>query len=102
MEVSVERYQRKKYVNQENSPVLYYIRQKAGTAKVVDIDALDDSGIDPYKDVLSVAEFRRHFGTPLHPFTGVDYISYCTQRIEEEGAEAELELLRAAAPGRYD
>ena len=40
MEVSVERYQRKKYVNQENSPVLYYIRQKAGTAKVVDIDAL--------------------------------------------------------------
>ena len=29
MEVSVERYQRKKYVNQENSPVLYYIRQKA-------------------------------------------------------------------------
>ena len=40
MEVSVERYQRKKYVNQENSPVLYYIRQKAGTAKIVDIDAL--------------------------------------------------------------
>lgn len=34
MEVSVERYQRKKYVNQENSPVLYYIRQKAGTAKL--------------------------------------------------------------------
>ena len=40
MEVSVERYQRKKYVNQENSPVLYYIRQKAGTAKIMDIDAL--------------------------------------------------------------
>lgn len=40
MEVSVERYQRKKYVNQENSPMLYYIRQKAGTAKVMDIDAL--------------------------------------------------------------
>ena len=38
---------------------------------LVDIDALDDSGIDPYKDVLSVAEFRRHFGTPLHPFTAV-------------------------------
>ena len=40
MEVSVERYQRKKYVSQENSPVLYYIRQKAGTAKIMDIDAL--------------------------------------------------------------
>lgn len=36
----MERYQRKKYVNQENSPMLYYIRQKAGTAKVMDIDAL--------------------------------------------------------------
>ena len=59
---------------------------------LVDIDALDDSGIDPYKDVLTVAEFRRHFGTPLHPFTGVDYISYYTQLIEEEGAEAEIIL----------
>ena len=59
---------------------------------LVDIDALDDSGIDPYKDVLSVAEFRRHFGTPLHPFTGVDYSSYYTQLIEEEGAEAEIIL----------
>ena len=59
---------------------------------LVDIDALDDSGIDPYKDVLSVAQFRRHFGTPLHPFTGVDYISYYTQLIEEEGAEAEIIL----------
>ena len=59
---------------------------------LVDNDALDDSGIDPYKDVLSVAEFRRHFGTPLHPFTGVDYISYYTQLIEEEGAEAEIIL----------
>ena len=59
---------------------------------LVDIDALDDSGIDPYQDVLTVAEFRRHFGTPLHPFTGVDYISYYTQLIEEEGAEAEIIL----------
>ena len=40
MEVSVERYQRKKYVSQESSPLLYYIRQKAGTAKIVNIDAL--------------------------------------------------------------
>lgn len=40
MEVSVERYQRKKYVNQEDSPKLYYIRQKAGTSKTVDIDAI--------------------------------------------------------------
>ena len=59
---------------------------------LVDLDALDDSGVDPYKDVLSVDDFRKHFGTPLHPFTGVDYISYYSQLIEEEGAEAEIIL----------
>jgi len=59
---------------------------------LVDLDALDDSGVDPYKDVLSVADFRRHFGAPLHPFTGVDYISYYQGLIEEEGAEAEIIL----------
>ena len=59
---------------------------------LVDLDALDDSGVDPYKDVLSVADFRKHFGTPLHPFTGVDYISYYAQLIQEEGAEAEIIL----------
>lgn len=59
---------------------------------LVDLDALDDSGVDPYKDVLTVADFRSHFGTPLHPFTGVDYISYYAQLIEEEGAEAEIIL----------
>ena len=57
---------------------------------LVDIDALDDSGIDPYKDVLSVAQFRRHFGTPLHPFTGVDYVAYYKSIIEEAGAQAEI------------
>lgn len=40
MDVSVERYQRKKYVNQEKSPLLYYLRQKTGTVKVVDVDML--------------------------------------------------------------
>ena len=40
MEVSVERYQRKKYMSKPDSPVLYYVRQKAGTSQVVDVDAL--------------------------------------------------------------
>lgn len=40
MDVSVERYQRKKYVSQKNSPLLYYVRQKAGTTQVVDTSML--------------------------------------------------------------
>ena len=38
MNVSVERYQRRKYVSQENSPMLYYVRQKSGTVRVMDVE----------------------------------------------------------------
>ena len=40
MNVLVERYQRRKYVNQENAPMLYYIRQKSGNVRVMDIDTI--------------------------------------------------------------
>lgn len=40
MDVLVERYQRRKYVNQEDAPLLYYIRQKSGNVRVMDIDTM--------------------------------------------------------------
>ena len=43
MNVLVERYQRRKYVNQENSQMLYYVRQKSGTVRVMDINKLADA-----------------------------------------------------------
>ena len=43
MNVSVERYQRRKYVSQENSPMLYYVRQKSGTVRVMDVEKLADA-----------------------------------------------------------
>ena len=43
MNVLVERYQRRKYVNQEDSQVLYYVRQKSGTVRVMDINKLADA-----------------------------------------------------------
>ena len=43
MNVLVERYQRRKYVNQENAPMLYYIRQKSGNVRVMDIDTIATS-----------------------------------------------------------
>jgi F420-0:gamma-glutamyl ligase len=55
-------------------------------------DELDDSGVDPYTDVLTVDEFHRLFGHPTHPFTGVDYIQYYMDLVREEGAEVELIL----------
>ncbi len=55
-----------------------------------DEDALDASGINPYTDVLSVEEYRKAFGYEKHPFTGMDYVEYYANLIEEEGAEAEI------------
>lgn len=40
MDVLVERYQRKKYVNKPDSPVLYYVRQKSGNVRVMNIDSM--------------------------------------------------------------
>ena len=54
------------------------------------LDALDESGVDPYRDVLSLGEYREKFGYVKHPFTGVDYVEYYEQVIKGEGAECEI------------
>ncbi len=55
-----------------------------------DMDVLDDSGVNPYTDVLTLEGYRKAFGYIKHPFTGVDYVDYYKGLIEEEGAEAEI------------
>ncbi|HAM79458.1 coenzyme F420-0:L-glutamate ligase [Ornithinibacillus bavariensis] len=57
---------------------------------LVDIDELDVKGINPWTDVLSETDFRKHFGHKKHPFTGVDYIEYYKELIEAEGAACEV------------
>ena len=57
---------------------------------LIDPDVMDEKGIDPYRDVLTLEQFRALFGYPKHPFTGMDYVAYYTQLIEECGAEAEI------------
>ena len=59
---------------------------------LVDLDLLDEAGVNPYSDTLTVADFRAKFGKILHPFTGVDYIDFYTGLIESCGAEAEILL----------
>jgi F420-0:gamma-glutamyl ligase len=39
-------------------------------------DQLDEKGINPYTDVLEEDEFNDLFGKAIHPFTGIDYVSY--------------------------
>ena len=55
---------------------------------ILDIDKLDEKGINPYSDVLTQAEFEGLFGKSCHTFTAVDYVNYYKSLIEDEGAEA--------------
>ncbi len=71
--------------------MLSYPSDEVGNA-LVDLDALDDSGVNPYSDVLEAEEFHKLFGHPKHPFTGMDYIEYYASLIQEEGAEAQMVL----------
>ena len=57
---------------------------------LISLDAMDDQGVDPYKDVLDLATYRKLFGYEKHTFTGVDYVEYYEQLIKESGAEAEI------------
>ncbi len=57
---------------------------------LVDVDTLDEKGINPWTDVLSEKEFREHFGYNKHTFTGVDYIDYYKSLVEEYGIECEV------------
>lgn len=59
---------------------------------LIDLDSLDEKGIDPWKDVLSEEKYRQLFGYTKHRFTGVDYIEYYKQLIQEAGAEVEVVL----------
>ena len=57
---------------------------------LVDLDMLDDKGVNPWTDVLTEQDFRNLFGYNKHPFTGVDYIDYYKSLIQEYGVECEV------------
>ena len=52
---------------------------------LISVDQLDESGINPWSDLLSEEEFEEHFGKTSHPFTGVDYIELYREVVESEG-----------------
>jgi len=57
---------------------------------LIDLDMLDEKGINPYSDVLSEEQYRELFGYTVHPFTGVDYVDYYKKLVQEMGAECEV------------
>jgi len=69
--------------------MLSYPSDEVGNA-LVTMDMVDEAGLNPYSDVLSLEEYRKHFGYVKHEFTGVDYVEYYAELIKAEGCEVEL------------
>ncbi len=71
--------------------MLSYPADEVGN-QLISLDEMDKAGVNPYTDVLTEEDFRRHFGHRSHTFTGVDYIEYYKQLIQEQGAEVRIVL----------
>ena len=69
--------------------MLSYPSDEVGNA-LLSLDELDEKGVNPYSDVLTLKQYRELFGYQKHEFTGVDYIDYYIELIESVGAEAEI------------
>ena len=69
--------------------MLSYPSDEVGNS-LVSLDKLDEAGVNPYSDVLSLEKYRELFGENKHEFTGVDYVDYYAGIIREEGAEVEI------------
>ncbi len=69
--------------------MLSYPSDEVGNA-LLTYDQLDEAGINPYSDVLTLERYRELFGENKHEFTGVDYVDYYASIIKEAGAEVEV------------
>ena len=57
---------------------------------LISVDAMDEKGVDPYRDVLDLPRYRDLFGYEKHTFTGVDYVAYYEELIRGCGADCEI------------
>ncbi|MBQ2816289.1 MAG: coenzyme F420-0:L-glutamate ligase [Clostridia bacterium] len=69
--------------------MLSYPSDEVGN-ELVSLDKLDEAGVNPYSDVLTLARYRELFGKNAHEFTGVDYVEYYGNLVRECGAEVEI------------
>ena len=69
--------------------MLSYPSDEVGN-ELVSLDKVDEAGVNPYSDVLSLERYRELFGYGVHEFTGVDYVAYYSELVRECGAEVEI------------
>ena len=69
--------------------MLSYPSDEVGNA-LLTMDQIDEAGVNPYSDVLTLEKYRELFGENKHQFTGVDYVAYYGDLVKEAGAEVEI------------
>ena len=69
--------------------MLSYPSDEVGN-ELVSLDKIDEAGVNPYSDVLSLERYRELFGENKHEFTGVDYVQYYGDIVRSCGAEVEI------------
>lgn len=69
--------------------MLSYPSDEVGN-ELLSLDQVEEAGVNPYSDVLTLERYRELFGSTKHEFTGVDYVSYYEELIRQSGAEAEI------------
>ncbi|MBO7740187.1 MAG: coenzyme F420-0:L-glutamate ligase, partial [Clostridia bacterium] len=69
--------------------MLSYPSDEVGN-ELVSLDKIDEAGINPYSDILTLERYRELFGENKHEFTGVDYVAYYGDIIRSCGAEVEI------------
>ncbi len=69
--------------------MLSYPSDEVGNS-LVSLDKIDEAGVNPYSDVLTLERYRELFGENKHEFTGVDYVEYYGDLIRSCGAEVEI------------
>lgn len=69
--------------------MLSYPSDEVGN-QLISLDLIDEKGVNPYSDVLSLEKYRELFGENKHEFTGVDYVDYYSSLIKAEGCKVEV------------
>ncbi len=69
--------------------LLSYPSDEVGNS-LVDLDRLDEVGVNPWTDVLNETTYRELFGFPTHPYTGIDYVAYYKELVRDAGCEVEI------------
>lgn len=69
--------------------MLSYPSDEVGNA-LLTLDQVDESGVNPYSDVLTLEKYRELFGYNRHEFTGMDYIAYYEEVVRSVGTDVEI------------